>query len=335
VLNIYSPNITPRLQWISEFIFKAFLGIPVAVVSSYEEPKEVHLNYSNEDIEGVPTIIPQGLLDDNVIKEIVIDDYDPSTKSFFQTKDSFLGFDFLAAAFYLVSRYEEYLPHEKDKHGRYMFKNSLAAKNDFIEYPLVDIWALAAKKKLQSHFPELKFTERKFAFIPTMDVDVAFEFKGRSAFRHLRSTAKDVVQLNAKRIEKRIKVLGSTKDDFDTYEYFDHLLAKYNLNGRYFFLLGDYGEFDKNLSHKNEHLRHIIKERANIAGSHPSYKSHDVEGQLAIEKDRLSNIIEREVEDSRFHYLKFEFPKSFRNLINAGYKRDYSMVYPEVPGFRA
>ena len=40
-------------------------------------------------------------------------------KAFFKTDDSDFPFDIFAASFYLLSRYEEYLPHEKDMYGRY------------------------------------------------------------------------------------------------------------------------------------------------------------------------------------------------------------------------
>ncbi len=52
-------------------------------------------------------------------------------KAFFETSGDF-PFDIFAASFYLLSRYEEYLPHEKDMYGRYAHTNSLAFREHFL-----------------------------------------------------------------------------------------------------------------------------------------------------------------------------------------------------------
>jgi len=342
LVRIYSKHITPRLEWISQFIFGEILGYEIDLTNNkndLHDPKNTAcINYSENPLEKIPQIVPQGLLSEQGIRSFEVKDFDKNKRTFFQNGDDFLQFDFLSAAFFLVSRYEEYWSHEKDNHGRYSFKNSLASKHQFIEEPIVDQWAYLVRKKLQEHFPNLKSKNREFTYIPTMDVDVAFEFRGRSGFRNLKSSAKDITLLDGKRLAKRIKVLKGAEnysDAFDTYDYFEKLTEDYNLKNRYFFLLGDYGPFDKNLSHKNKTLQALIKRLESKAGSHPSYKTHQVDGQLGIEKKRLEEITGSEVEDSRFHYLKFDTSRSFKLLYAQKYKRDYSMAYPEQPGFRA
>ena len=54
-------------------------------------------------------------------------------------KDNIYPFDIFSAAFYLISRYEEYLPHEKDSHGRFSHTSSLAWRENFIHMPLVNM----------------------------------------------------------------------------------------------------------------------------------------------------------------------------------------------------
>ena len=52
------------------------------------------------------------------------------TPFFFSTgENSNIPFDIFAASFYLVSRYEEYLPHVRDIHERFTAHESLAFKN--------------------------------------------------------------------------------------------------------------------------------------------------------------------------------------------------------------
>jgi hypothetical protein len=49
----------------------------------------------------------------------------------------------------------------------------------------------------------------------------------------------------------------------------------------------------------------------------------------------LQSIVSKDIMLSRFHYIKMHFPGSLRNLITAGVNEDYSMGYPDEPGFRA
>ena len=47
--------------------------------------------------------------------------------------DEIIPFDVFSATFFLVSRYEEYLPHVKDDYGRFLATESLAFKEDFLQ----------------------------------------------------------------------------------------------------------------------------------------------------------------------------------------------------------
>jgi hypothetical protein len=56
-------------------------------------------------------------------------------KIFFLTAGD-MPFDIFAASFYLLSRYEEYLPHEKDQYGRYSHVNSHCLQRRISEYAI-------------------------------------------------------------------------------------------------------------------------------------------------------------------------------------------------------
>ena len=49
---------------------------------------------------------------------------------------SSIPFDIFAASFYLITRYEEYLPHVQDVHERFPADESIAFKNGFLEQPV-------------------------------------------------------------------------------------------------------------------------------------------------------------------------------------------------------
>ena len=81
----------------------------------------------------------------------------------------------------------------------------------------------------------------------------------------------------------------------------------------------------------------MIKHLADHAqmGIHPSFASNFDFETLKMEKNRLENIVNKEVIHSRQHFLKLELPKTYRNLNELLVEFDYSMGYASMPGFRA
>ena len=105
----------------------------------------------------------------------------------------------------------------------------------------------------------------------------------------------------------------------------------------FFFLLGDYGKFDKNLSFRNVNYRALIRNTSKKVpvGIHPSYKASGSLKKLQTEISRLGKIIGEPPFQSRFHYLRLSFPQSYQWLIETGIKEDYTLTYHSHPGFRA
>jgi hypothetical protein len=53
------------------------------------------------------------------------------------------------------------------------------------------------------------------------------------------------------------------------------------------------------------------------------------------EKDRLEDIIQKPVTQSRQHYLKLKFPNTYQRLLKSGITDDYTMGFAKLAGFRA
>jgi hypothetical protein len=132
-------------------------------------------------------------------------------------------------------------------------------------------------------------------------------------------------------------VFDKEVDPFDTYAYQLEIAIKHKAETIYFFLIGDLGRFDKNISHRSAGLRDLIGQvsvRANV-GIHPSYASNGSMERLKAEVNRLGAILEKDVRKSRQHYLKAELPQTYRDLIAVGILEDYSLGYVDRPGFRS
>lgn len=253
-------------------------------------------------------------------------------------KKSVLPFDLFAAGFYLLSRYEEYLPFVRDEHGRFEAQSSIAYRLGFLQKPVVDIFAYWLKESLQKEFPAMKFKKRKFNFIPSFDIDSAFAYKGKGLIRNIGGLIKSLVWFNHKEILNRLKVwTASEKDPFDTFDYIREIHQQYGFKPIYFVLFADYGLNDKNIPIDNRCFRSIIKTLGDYGevGIHPSYTSNTVEGKLKHEISNLSHVLKREIKKSRQHFLILSFPKTYRKLIKLDVEQDYSMGYASQVGFRA
>ena len=90
-------------------------------------------------------------------------------------------------------------------------------------------------------------------------------------------------------------------------------------------------------SWKNDMYRGLIESICSKykTGLHPSYFAADNYALLKSEMGRLSSILGREITISRFHFLRLKIPVSYKILLKAGILEDYTMGFPEEPGFRA
>ncbi|MCW3104596.1 MAG: hypothetical protein JWO09_3036 [Bacteroidetes bacterium] len=343
MLRIFTDKITHRNKYIFNLMFKDMLGLDFELTDKEVEFREMQgakVSYSINPVSDEVHFSARHLLLESGITEQNIALFEhKGTKAFFATgKTSALPFDVFAASFYLVSRYEEYLPHIRDEHDRFDAKDSLAFMNGFLQKPVVNIWSLEVKEILMRRYPELVFPERKYEFISTIDIDNAYAYREKGFTRSIGGYLKSLASLDFKEIRERSRViLGLQKDPYDTYDFQLKMLHKYKFKSIYFFLLGDYGVNDKNLPVESEKFQSLIKMIGDYAqvGIHPSYGSNKSKEQLRKEVNRLSKILHRDITQSRQHFLKLTLPDTYRNLIDLDIRHDYTMGFASQVGFRA
>ena len=340
-LRIFSSQITPRLEYACHIIFKILWQIPYSIHISGQASdfgSGLNIHYGDTDNTNSYQIKPSGLVFRADIQQVGVPlTWKSETPILFpNAQNCSLGFDIFSAVFFMASRYEEYLSYIPDRYGRFPEVESLSGRFDFTHLPVVHYWADLLKESLNGHFPNMEIRKRKPVAIFTYDIDVAYAFKGRSLGQHLLSLSKDLVTGRSENLrQKLVTGFGILKDPSDTYK----LLINNNLEKIFFFLLAmNRTAFDRNISPENPNLKHLIRQLSqgkNQAGIHPSYFSSEKTYLIAKEKETLEEIISQPVSASRQHYLRFRLPDTFRALLHAGIQHDYSMQYPEMPGFRA
>ncbi len=343
---IYSHITSPRLQYICSFIFNELMGVEFSVTIDSEEYKNYNgpkINYSDSNMPGQGLWLKSYplLFEELVIPQNILCFETNGTKAFFKTGAADFPFDIFSAVFYLLSRYEEYLPHEKDRYGRYAHENSLAFKEGFLNTPLINIWVKQLAKKMKEKYSIFNAPCSLFKFEPTYDIDIAYAYKHKGLLRNIGGFLRSPTL-------KRLSVLtGSIKDPFDTYDWLDELHRQKNIEPIYFFLVAEKnGMYDKNILPHKEVMWQLVKRHAKkyLVGLHPSWQSGDDAQLLKKEKEQLEAMTEgvraapsrqTPVNSSRQHYIRFNLPQGYQRLIKAGITDDYSMGYGSINGFRA
>jgi hypothetical protein len=341
---VYTEKITNRIKYIFNLFLKELLNIDFRLTTSKDEFKsfeDVKFSYAKKPVENELFFGCSNLLFERGISnlDLLFIEYDQLPAFLpIHSKESVMPFDPFAAGFYLVSRYEEYLPYRKDEYGRFSANESLAYQKNFLHKPLVNIWALAIGKKINERFPTFGIPGTKYQFIPTIDIDAAWAFKQKGLLRTTGGYLNAFSQFHFSSIMHRTRVLaGLQKDPFDTYNFQFELQKKYKLQPIYFILFAEYGFNDKNIPIENRDFQTLIKFLADYAevGIHPSFNSNNSSRKLKDEIERLSKVLKREVTKSRQHFLKLQLPYTYRNLINLDITDDYTMGFAVQPGFRA
>ncbi|PSK94161.1 polysaccharide deacetylase family protein [Taibaiella chishuiensis] len=342
-LLIYSGFDTPRLRYVLDWICHDQLQTGYRLTGDavewrqYSGPK---LSYSGEQPEpGALRIKPVALLQEDGIKvqQLNINRWKHSTILFYNQPGAPVPFDLFAAVFYLLSRYEEYLPYQPDRHGRYPASLSVAGQYAFLQQPVVDEWICSLRKLLEQQCG-IALPHRQGACRFSYDIDIAWKFLHKGARRTWGGYLRDLLRLQLPALRERKRVLsGQARDPYDCFAWLDSLHRQYKVQPLYFLLLGKGSAYDKNADPELPAMKKLV---AGLGaqydtGIHPSYASHQSEAVLQEEIGTLARNGGQAVSRSRQHYIKFSLPHTYRNLLRAGITDDYSMGYASVNGFRA
>ena len=343
MLLIYTHKITPRFSYVMRQVFTRILGIEVSYTTKVEDfikHSGAKITYTKQPLQNEFFVRSNDLLFEQGINDIQINviDWEGTPCFFTASENSSIPFDIFSASFYLLSRYEEYLPHVKDMHGRFSPKDSLAFQNDFLRLPVVDIWANKLLDRLLERFPDLEIKRKPYMYTSIIDVSSSHCYAHRGFTRSLAGFLLDLGNFRLKRLFKRIAVwFNPNNDPYNNFAFLIDIKKKYNLNCIFFFQFASYSTYDKNVSPNNNNFRFLIKSiadycKVSLATSYNSF--NDVE-LLKNEKKNLEGVINRQVEYSRIKYNRVDVPQKYRDLVDAGFTDDFTMGYTHEIGFRA
>jgi hypothetical protein len=302
---------TKRLAFVANHLFTNILGTKFQLLTdtnAYLQQSGVCINYSDYYLNHGLHILPHGLLsetDIHPVRELKESTF-AGVWCLFENKKSDFPFDIFAAAFYLLSLYEEYFPTQLDEHGRFDHRESLLFKRGQLETPVVDRWAYLLKEALtQKGYSQDEFPLRKYRPVFTYDIDFPFH--------------------------RSLKIFGFFwKKKNDKYAQALRMIHAYQTRWQHpyylFILLGRYPD---------SYYKNLAKQGGVTLGLHPSYKTLKKFKRLKREKAKLEKKLGQQVTVTRQHYLRMQTPDTFQDLQQAGFREDFTLAFAKAPGFRS
>lgn len=337
---VFTRHPGPRLRYVLNYLQHAYQDltfIEVSDLSVYLDHQGPSVQHGQESLKVDELRIP--LSASFKVPYIELGQHLPSIETeFLKALETPLSVDLFAQVFWQLSRLEEYFSIEKDKHQRYPAAASMLYRHGQLKFPVVDHWIdqfiehLKEKTSLQY---EIK--PESLAWSVGVDVDQFYKHAYKPLFKQSIGSLLEICKGRWTEVRQRLAIyFGFKKDPFDCFEKLLQMgIPRKQLI--FFLLSGGSTSFDKNHPLKTPVVSKLLAklDKDSTLAIHPSYAGGMNESVLLEECLMWGSVIGRKPELSRQHYIRISLPGSYRLLEKAGIHHDYSMGYPEIPGFRA
>ncbi|MBN2790381.1 MAG: polysaccharide deacetylase family protein [Candidatus Delongbacteria bacterium] len=249
------------------------------------------------------------------------------------------GIDIISSVFFMITRWEEIAVPEKDEHGRFPGKISLAVKENFIGRPIVNEYAILLRSFIIELDPDVEMKDHENKITLTSDIDDYRKFSNFNIFKKL---VGDILKRHSLKMFYQnfrdfcMKILINSKDPYNTFEELIQI-SEFTTEKPVFFIpvaeksIYDSGWFaDQDFSKTAE----LILENGGEIGLHYGYDSMSSLDNILSEKELLEKKLNIKVDSVRAHFLRFDVEISFDLLQKAGFKNEYSLGYSRYAGFR-
>ncbi|MDQ7915976.1 carbohydrate esterase [Mesonia sp. MT50] len=343
MLLIYVKTLTPRINYTFKQVCANILGYEIGFTSKIEEfvaHEGMKLSYGKQKMGNEFFIQEAGLLNEQGFSDVDLKFYswDKTTCFFKVSERSDIPYDIFSASFYLLSRYEEYLPHVKDDFGRYPFEESIGYKHDFLEQPVVDLWAYKFNTLLCERFSKDNSVKRKFQNKNVLAVSEAYKYRKKGLVRSIGASLRDFFKLDVSDLIERFKVLFFiTKDPYDIYDGLVKESKQNHYKWHFLFQLSNYSINSKNVSYNKIKYHTLIKSMGDYGeiGLLPGYEALYSFATLKLEKKRWESIVNRPLSFVGSYNFDLNLPTLYNNFDKLEIEQDFSMSYAEAVGFRA
>ena len=263
-----------------------------------------------------------------------------------------LPIDIFGTAFFLLSRYEEFVDQRRDRHDRYAARFSRVGGRPLLERPLVNEYVEILWSCMAFLWPGLQRKKRQGGTFVSADVDVPYSPGNLSVSRLIRRVGGDLIRRRSLGASFRsvasygFSKLGDYRFD-PYYKWLDWLMTTNERVGNqvHFYIIADRpaGAIDGCYDLDEPIITALMSEivdRGHKIGLHPSYMTYTSSEQMTLERRRLQRAMQRidpafEVHEARQHFLRWSVFETARHQQAAGILSDSTLAYADAVGFRS
>jgi len=243
--------------------------------------------------------------------------------------------DLFTFAFVILSRYEEYLQFDPDQHGRFTSSHSILKELGILRTPIVDHVLLWFSTYVNVNLGIDLTRKQQQTTHMTFDIDHLWQYKNKSTAVSTGGLLKDLMRLDFTAITERIRVnQGRLTDHYDLSRWENYMdFTKVT----FFILMNHRTQYDKGISPEHPAFAKAINQLKTTSpvGIHPGYETSSNIDNLSTQISIYHSLVNAKPTLSRQHYLRLRLPITYRLLIRAGIKDEYSMGYADDIGYRA
>lgn len=265
-------------------------------------------------------------------------------------REGWLGLDVLGSVFFLLSRYEEVAAPKTDVHDRFPASASLAAREGFLERPLLDEYVEVMWAAMEQLWPGLRRSPASGRVRYTCDVDAPYNPATKVGKVFLRELVGDIVKRRSPaRALETVAALGrGRREDYfrdrnNTFDSIMDICEAAGLNGAFYIISGhSAGRIDGCYRLDEPFILKLLRrihDRGHEIGLHGSYNSFRDGAVLREERAALRGACEAagaqaNASGNRQHYLRWDSAVTPGLLAEAGFEYDTTGSFADRPGFR-
>lgn len=258
-----------------------------------------------------------------------------------------MPYDFIASAFYFLSRWEELVITDRDRHGRFPFARSLAGQLGLTENVVdlyLDLFITLLNLVGDGRWPQIEIPtwaeDVPFVVCLTHDVDeirksrlsrlkFVWDHLSHPEAGHRRTPIRE-------RARFALSTLFSREDPYWTFPELAELERQFSFTASYYFQAGGRAGGSRYALTETRVRRFIddLLEDGFEVGLHGTYWAAFDPGRFLQEKRALAAVAHEDPIGHRQHYLRMDYAATLPIYERAGLKYDTTLAYAEQEGYR-